>query len=326
MNLHDGYDVNISVIIPVYNSKDYLEETLQSVINQNFHKYEIIVIDDGSMDCSKEIAQKLLDSSGISFKIITQENKGLSSARNTGIRASVGKYICFVDSDDIIEESHLSSMYDIAVKNYVNFVCCEFETTDIGNRKGSPSKEGKGIIIDADQFADIIIKRNPPIFVCGLLLKKEFVESNSFFFNERLRFGEDSDYLLKLLYSCDKVALTNSDTYKYLNRPGSIMKGITKEQGDIFIDEISKAYKDTILRVGNREKVDIAFNREWLGFAHAFAMNANYKNYYEISKRLNRKDIYRHIRNIGDPQLKFFSLLFHISPRFTFLIIKVYHH
>lgn len=325
MNLHDCKNTKVSIIMPVYNSEEWLEKTLISVVNQSFEDYEVIVVDDGSTDCSKKIVENVLNSSKIAYRVVSQKNKGLSSARNTGIKFSKGLYVCFVDSDDVLEKTHISSMYDTAVNYNVDLVCCEYESTTIDNREGSAVLDKAATIISADQFADAMIKRNPPIFVCGLLIKRELIEENNFCFNENLLFGEDSDYLLKLLYCCENVGLTNKDTYKYLSRPGSIMKSITKEQGMVYIDELTKTYRDIIYKVGNKKKVNIAFSREWLGFAHALAINLNFKNYYEICQWLNRRDIYRNLKKLDDSKLRFFSLMFRINPILVFFITKVCH-
>lgn len=326
MMLYESNKVYISIIMPVYNSERYIEKTIKSVIAQDFYEYELIIVDDGSTDNGIEIARKVLQETDVKFSIINQENMGLSGARNTGIRASVGNYLCFVDSDDIIGNSHLSSMYNVAIRNNSDFVCCQFETVYIDNRYGSPDKEEKAVLINADQFADAVIKRNPQIFVCGLLLKKEFFESERLYFNERLRFGEDADFLLRLLYRSNDIALTNRASYKYLDRNGSMMKKITRELGDIFVDEISKTFYSIIDKVENKEKIRIVYNRVMLGFLHAFAMCSNYKDFREIGKRIDRKEIYREVYKLDDIKVRIFSLLLRISPQCAFLGTKVYRH
>ena len=98
--------VAISIIIPVYNTERYLEECLQSVKNQTYKSYEVICIDDGSSDGSRNILSKYEDESN--FHIIYQNNHGVSHARNVGLSLAKGKYIFFMDSDDIITNNCLS--------------------------------------------------------------------------------------------------------------------------------------------------------------------------------------------------------------------------
>ena len=93
----------VSVIIPVFNNSNYIENTLLSLINQTFNDFEVIIINDGSYDDSIEKVDNLLSQSNIPFQIFYQENKGVSTARNKGLDLAKGKYIVFLDGDDYIE-------------------------------------------------------------------------------------------------------------------------------------------------------------------------------------------------------------------------------
>ena len=105
-------NIDVSVIVPVYNLSQYIGQTLNSIINQDFDNYEIIVIDDGSTDDSLDVIHETLKNTNIPHKIIHQRNGGVSVARNNGIEVSRGEYVVFVDGDDCILENHLSSLYN----------------------------------------------------------------------------------------------------------------------------------------------------------------------------------------------------------------------
>ena len=96
----------ISVIVPVYNVEKYLEECLDSIQNQTYSNIEIILVNDGSLDNSKDICEKYCKEDN-RFKLINQANQGQSVARNKGVAASTGEFIAFVDSDDIIRQDYL---------------------------------------------------------------------------------------------------------------------------------------------------------------------------------------------------------------------------
>jgi len=89
-----------AVIIPLFNKAPYIQKTLESVINQSFQDFELVVVDDGSTDGSYDVADSVLNTSGIKYQLIHQENAGVSSARNNGVASSVGEYLCFLDADD----------------------------------------------------------------------------------------------------------------------------------------------------------------------------------------------------------------------------------
>ena len=113
----------ISVIVPVYNVEEYLDVCLDTIIMQTFKDFEVICVDDGTQDSSGEILDKyaLFDKR---IKVIHQENKGLSGARNTGVEAANGEYIMFVDSDDYISPLMLENLYKNVKQNKSDFVFC----------------------------------------------------------------------------------------------------------------------------------------------------------------------------------------------------------
>ena len=106
--------IALSVIMPVYNGEQYLNYSIQSVLNQTYKDYELILVDDGSTDHSLEICEKY-QSKDERIRVISQENKGISGARNAGIDIATGEYITFMDSDDVIQPE----MYEIMLNHMV---------------------------------------------------------------------------------------------------------------------------------------------------------------------------------------------------------------
>lgn len=121
-----GINVKISVIIPVYNTQQYLSDCLQSVLSQTFDEFEVICVNDGSTDKSAEILNEYTKKDS-RIKIITQENKGLSEARNRGIKDATGEYIYFLDSDDQIHPQCFEIAYEFAKKHNAELVCWDYE-------------------------------------------------------------------------------------------------------------------------------------------------------------------------------------------------------
>lgn len=109
--MKDNELILLSIIIPIYNVEQYLPKTLVNVLDQSFKKFELILVDDGSTDNSGKICDEFAYNDS-RIKVIHQENAGVSAARNTGIKVALGKYIGFVDSDDLIENN---IMYNILV-------------------------------------------------------------------------------------------------------------------------------------------------------------------------------------------------------------------
>lgn len=113
--------VKVSVVIPVYNVENYLEECLDSIINQTLKDIEIICINDGSTDASIDILEKYAKADS-RIQIFNQNNSGLSAARNRGIELSKGEFVYFIDSDDYLDLNALKELYDLSVKYGTDFI------------------------------------------------------------------------------------------------------------------------------------------------------------------------------------------------------------
>ena len=115
----------ISIIVPVYNVESYLERCINSILNQTFKNFELILVDDGSTDKSGEICDSFAGYDK-RIRVIHKKNGGLSSARNVGLDVSIGKYIGFVDSDDWIDEFMYEKLYRNMIKTKSDIVICNF--------------------------------------------------------------------------------------------------------------------------------------------------------------------------------------------------------
>lgn len=136
--------MKISVIVPIYNVETYLGKCLNSILEQTFTDYELILVDDGSTDSSGDIADEYaLKDDRIS--VIHKKNGGLSDARNHGIEKANGEYICFIDSDDWIEKTYLEELHELAVKNEADITICDYQ-----------KNTGDSVITQPKEFAVVI--------------------------------------------------------------------------------------------------------------------------------------------------------------------------
>lgn len=138
--------IKVSVVVPVYNTEKYIDECLESLENQTLKEIEIICVNDGSKDGSLQLLQKHAEKDS-RIKVLSQENSGVSVARNNGLKAATGEYIVFFDSDDIFPPYVLEKEYKNAIKYKVNVVAFNMkrftdgqETIDINSLKYDPSK------------------------------------------------------------------------------------------------------------------------------------------------------------------------------------------
>ena len=115
----------LSIIVPVYNAEQYMEKCLNRLLEQSYSNIEIIIVNDGSEDTSKEKIEKYLKKYP-SIKYLEKENGGLSDARNYGMPYATGEYIAFLDSDDYVESTMYEDMYEMAQKENADMVECDF--------------------------------------------------------------------------------------------------------------------------------------------------------------------------------------------------------
>lgn len=190
----------VSVIIPCYNQAIFLDETLQSVLNQAYTNWECIIVNDGSTDSSKEIALKWcnLDERFIYFY---KENGGLSSARNFGLQKATGDFIQFLDADDLLDskkfESQLQDLQccDISVSNYFSF-----QDNDI--KKVAPYRYLSSFLSETNFKREIILdwEYRKSIPCHAVLFKKELIDIYKLSFDETLPNHEDWVFWTKLFY------------------------------------------------------------------------------------------------------------------------------
>ena len=219
--------MKISIIIPIYNVEQYIEECLNSVYNQNLTEFEVLCIDDRGTDDSILKVKKYIKENNINnLRIIKHsKNKGLSEARNTGIRNAKGEYICFLDSDDILETGGLKKLLFNAIEKKLDIIegrVNEVFETNCNIELGIDNSERKDseILNGDDYFADVIKKNTYlPIVVCRLYKRKLF--TNNIYFMPGIIF-EDEEFSPRIIISANKVQYMNVLLYIYRRRDDSI--------------------------------------------------------------------------------------------------------
>lgn len=182
---------SISVIIPCFNTGHFLIEALLSVINQTFTNWEVIIVDDGSTDDTREVSAKFEDKR---IQYIYQNNQGLSAARNTGIRASASENIALLDADDIWHVNYLKKMID-ALKDHsdaIAFYCGFIYIDPDGKQIGMPQLR----VVPTNQFPKVILKQNW-LVPSSVVFRKQVIDEVGFF-DESLHAVEDWDMWIKM--------------------------------------------------------------------------------------------------------------------------------
>lgn len=223
-----GYP-KISVIIPVYNVQKYLEEALDSVINQSLKEIEIICVDDGSTDDSFQILEKYANVDD-RIKVYQKVNGGLSSARNLGINKATGKYVYFIDSDDILESKALEICFDESEKNDLDMIMFSAEPfydnrniiSDIKMNCYKRYAEYNGIVSGKDFFIKAVSAAELKPSACLYIIRRDMLIKNKLFFYEGI-IHEDNLFTIQCLSLANRVKYINCDFYKRRVRENSIM-------------------------------------------------------------------------------------------------------
>lgn len=217
----------ISVVIPVYNVEKYFKRCIDSVLRQTYSNIEIIIVDDGSKDNSGNLCDEY-GKKDSRIKVFHKENGGLSSARNFGLEKALGKYICFIDSDDFIDENYIIIMYNKMIKNDADICYCKStDFTDEANINSKAENE-KTFIIDKEEAIKQLLLRNGIIknYIPRALYKKIL------FNNIRFPVGsnfEDIATTYKILDASKKIIVINKTLYYYFINDSGITQKMKKQ-------------------------------------------------------------------------------------------------
>lgn len=248
-------DETISVIVPVYNTKEYISTCIESILNQTYNNWQLIIVDDGSTDGSLEICKKYARND-YRIKIIENNHYGLIHSRKTGLKYADGKYIVFSDSDDWYEINALQIMLeyiredvDIVVAGYCDYI----NDNDIRTNK---NKVNPGIY-DREELNELIydnmmfdIQYNGPRIIqscCSKMFKKNILEKCYQNVNENITLGEDAIITYQALLEANKISVIDSELYFYRRNTNSMC--FTK---DLSMFEKIACFKDNMREIFER--------------------------------------------------------------------------
>lgn len=207
----------ISVIVPFYNVENYFEKCLKSIIAQDYHNLEIILVDDGSEDKSNQIAQQYAKKDS-RIKIIKKKNGGLSDARNTGIAQAHGSYICLIDSDDYVAKNYISVLYKLIIKYKVSLAATKHYI--VYPKKTINTGTGEQKTLSAhDAFDQMLYDEDIDVSAWGKLYHKDLFANIQY---PKSKNFEDTATTYKLFQKAKKIAINSVPTYYYIQRPQSI--------------------------------------------------------------------------------------------------------
>ncbi|ATF56466.1 glycosyltransferase family 2 protein [Streptococcus oralis] len=248
----------ISVIVPVYNVEAYLERCVESILQQTYTHFELILINDGSTDSSGQICDHLA-SQYENIKVYHIENAGVSNARNMGIQLATGSWVTFIDSDDFVTQDYLATLASAVEGVNVGFVIAPLHHIKNGIVTDLPSHSGKTELWSTEEtMKELLMTTRTSFFPVAKLFKRDLLADEKF--NTNYHLAEDALFLTELLLKtrCSCVFI-DKPVYYYDHREGSATTSVNRHVFDTIevykqiIAQVSQAFPNLKYELINRE-------------------------------------------------------------------------
>lgn len=226
--------MKLSIVVPVYNVEAFLKKCVDSLLAQDLprEEYEIILVDDGSTDGCGALCDTFAAEQG-NIRVIHQQNRGLSGARNTGIAVAKGEYIQFVDSDDYLCPNVLGGLVKIMDDKSLDILRFNYQNVNMAGEVFEPNKSGKPYVDYSDKVCDGETFLNERLgyacYACQFVVKSNMLRKEGNGFKEGIYF-EDMEWTPRILLQARRVASTSTVVYNYLYRSDSIARNIDLEK------------------------------------------------------------------------------------------------
>ena len=300
-----------SIIVPVYNVEEYIDDCLKSIKNQTFNDYEVIVVNDGTKDNSMDIVKKY------DVEIINQENGGLSAARNAGVKKAKGEYLIFLDSDDYIEKDLLKKIND-SLKDNPDVV--RFQIKEVYPDKEIDFNEESFNTTDGVEAFNNIVKYHFIENAWCYAIKRSYYLENKYEFKKGT-YHEDYGLIPLVIIKAPKVKSISYIGYNYRQRENSIMSSKDYKKTIKKVDDFYNHYKYLVKEI-DKTDIDSKIFKSYITNSLLIKIceldNPEYKEYFNKLKEDKVFD------NLLDDSVsrKIKKYLFKVSPKLTIKFIK----
>ena len=322
----------ISIIITAYNSEKFLTKCLDSIFNQSYCYFEVILVNDGSTDMTQQIC-KHYTAKHNNLTLINQNNEGVAAARNNALKACKGKYIAFSDSDDYVEPNWLQHFMNAIKENDECDLVVESITVDYENR-ADYVKIQDGIFINNEIMNAYLSLKEHHIegFLFNKLYKKSIIEDRNIQFEYTLK--EDLLFNLKYLFYASSIAIVSSTCYHYVQHGGislihkrysaDYMKNLITSLRDAAI-VLADKYEDTNMRCHVQEEYLLSFSvLLYSMYQKEHGINDKRKRIKYIKEYQQLRRDYGNIRiHMGSNTKRAFATFMLLPPKFTDIIMKI---
>lgn len=300
----------ISIIVPVFNVENYLPQALESVLSQTYQDWEMILVNDGSFDGSLKICREYEKRDG-RVLVIDKENGGVSSARNEGLKAASGEWICFMDGDDWLEKD----CFEEALKETdetVDIVSWNFwknsERSEKRSKAIKPShyrEENPADLIKDIMFAQYSEKKKGHFFggikaVWTKLIRTDLIRKNGIIFDTSVQIGEDALFCAACFGRAKRAVFTDKYLYHYRENAASATRKCRPDIKDVYLSTL-KAFSRLLDGIKNDPDLKLCYG----AFAYACVARSLDKYYFHPDNRMPLKEKLRELKNfIDEPAIR----------------------
>ena len=286
----------LSIIVPVYNTIEYIDECINSILDQEFTDFELIIIDDCSSDGSSNRIDEWSKNDNRIVPIHKNQNKGVSDSRNLGLSIAKGKYIAFVDSDDYVEKNMYNKMIDLLEKSGADIAFGGYNKVTENKVTRVIPFYSNGQIISSEEALSYCIapmhERSSDVFIWDKLYRKAslYIDGQMYLMDTRFSYCEDMYWLVHILLNVNTIVCWNDCGYNYRNlREGNTWSEINKFNNMKYC--ISALKTNTaiwrLLREHNSQSTNSAFQRVLFYMSYSITTSINRKDwkcYKKVSK------------------------------------------
>jgi glycosyltransferase involved in cell wall biosynthesis len=313
----------ISVIMPIFQVEDYIENAVQSVCTQTFDDFEIILVNDGTKDQSIEKAETILKKYNINWNVINQENAGVSSARNTGIKNAIGEFVICIDPDDVIHKDCLARLYEACLNNKTVMSFCNFKYVTNDHLFDFTPVSENIVIYNNSALFDAFLFRKTIVISPAILIKRSFIIEKLLLYDEKMIFSEDVHFIWRLIMAVDKIAFVDAVLYNYFIRKNSTMTASSVEK--IYNGYVNFKLLDQNVLYSNQKAFQnyrLVLPRWVIGALNSGCKMLEFKEFKELAYKISYRKYLKKLICFPDVRVKVLVILLFVNLRLFYIVSK----